>query len=169
MKQGIKYINGRPFLLVFFILFATINFLFSPLSFLTPLQVVRLFGDNVFYLSAIEIAISIGMLLGGGLLAWWGGFKNRTVSIIVATFIVGASAILLGIIPIFWPYLLVMSLIGIVIPLLNTPSMVIIQRKVDPHFMGRVMSVLTIVSSSMNPLGMLVFGPLADVVSIKTF
>lgn len=62
-----------------------------------------------------------------------------------------------------------MSLIGIVIPLLNTPSMVIIQRKVDPHFMGRVMSVLTIVSSSMNPLGMLVFGPLADVVSIKTF
>lgn len=168
MKQGIHYINHHPFLVVFFVLVAGINILFSPLSFLTPLQVVRLFGDNVFFLSAIEIAFSIGMLLGGVILAWWGGFKNRTVSIIVATMIVGASAILLGIIPIFWPYLVVMGVIGLVVPLLNTPSMVIIQRKVDPQYMGRVMSVLTIVTSAMNPLGMLIFGPLADIVSLES-
>jgi DHA3 family macrolide efflux protein-like MFS transporter len=34
--------------------------------------------------------------------------------------------------------------------------------------MGRVISVFTMVSSTMMPLGMLLFGPLADVISINT-
>jgi DHA3 family macrolide efflux protein-like MFS transporter len=40
------------------------------------------------------------------------------------------------------------------------------QTKVDPAFMGRVLSVFTMTGSVMMPIGMLLFGPLADIVSI---
>jgi DHA3 family macrolide efflux protein-like MFS transporter len=44
--------------------------------------------------------------------------------------------------------------------------MTLLQTTVDAAFMGRVSSVFTMVSSTMMPLGMVVFGPVADTVSI---
>jgi DHA3 family macrolide efflux protein-like MFS transporter len=45
--------------------------------------------------------------------------------------------------------------------------MVLLQTTVETAFMGRVLSVFTMVSSTMMPLSMLVFGPAADTVSIN--
>lgn len=52
-------------------------------------------------------------------------------------------------------------------PFFNTPSAVLLQEKVEPDYLGRVFGVLGMISSSMMPLGMLIFGPLADVVEIE--
>ena len=41
-----------------------------------------------------------------------------------------------------------------------------IQEKVDSEYLGRVFSVMGMISSSMMPIGMLVFGPMADVLDI---
>jgi DHA3 family macrolide efflux protein-like MFS transporter len=46
--------------------------------------------------------------------------------------------------------------------------MVLLQSNVEPEFMGRVLSVFTMITSSMMPLAMLLFGPVADVVNIDT-
>jgi DHA3 family macrolide efflux protein-like MFS transporter len=40
------------------------------------------------------------------------------------------------------------------------------QSTVEPEFMGRVLSVFTMVGSVMMPLGMLIFGPIADRINI---
>jgi DHA3 family macrolide efflux protein-like MFS transporter len=45
--------------------------------------------------------------------------------------------------------------------------MVLLQTTVETAFMGRVLSVFTMISSTMMPLGMIVFGPVADTVSIN--
>jgi DHA3 family macrolide efflux protein-like MFS transporter len=55
---------------------------------------------------------------------------------------------------------------GLSFPLWNTPFMVLLQTNVETAFMGRVLSAFTMVSSTMMPLGMVVFGPVADTVSI---
>ena len=60
-----------------------------------------------------------------------------------------------------------MAITGVSMPLFNTPSMVLLQEKVEADFMGRVFGVLGMVSSAMMPLGMLIFGPIADVVKIE--
>lgn len=44
---------------------------------------------------------------------------------------------------------------------------VIFQEKVDPNYMGRVFGIVAMISTSMMPIGMLIFGPLADYVSIE--
>ena len=77
LKKGFVYIGKHRFLKQFFFLMAMFLIMAAPVSFLTPLQVTRSFGDDVWRLTAIEIAFSIGMILGGLLIASWGGFRNR--------------------------------------------------------------------------------------------
>lgn len=85
----------------------------------------------------------------------------------LSCFSIGILTFALGVVPIFWLYLVIMGLVGICIPLFNTPATVLLQEKVEIGFLGRVFGVATMISSSMMPLGMLVFGPAADVIRIE--
>jgi len=67
----------------------------------------------------------------------------------------------------FIPYLLCMALCGITVPYFNAPSMTLLQEKVAPNYLGRVLSVFTMLESLAMPFGMLFFGPLADIININ--
>jgi DHA3 family macrolide efflux protein-like MFS transporter len=193
LKQGVSYVLRTPYLRLFFLFLSISFFLFAPSIFLTPLQVTRNYGEDALYLMSIEVAFSVGMLLGGVLITLWGGFRNRIYSIALSLALVGLCTVVLGfplstwldstasqspaalwlstIIPKFpfslWVYLLTMGLIGLVIPVYNTPAMVLLQEQVDPDYMGRVFGVMTMITSSVMPIGMLAFGPIADVVPVE--
>jgi DHA3 family macrolide efflux protein-like MFS transporter len=137
----------------------------SPVAFLSPLQVTRDFGSELWRLSAIEIVWAGGMVVGGMLVALWSP-RNRTVSIGVASIVIGIGTALLGVWTAFVPYLLCMLVNGLVSPYSNAPSMTLLQERVAPEFLGRVMSVFTMISSLVMPVGVMVFGPLADVIPI---
>jgi MFS transporter, DHA3 family, macrolide efflux protein len=64
-------------------------------------------------------------------------------------------------------YGVAMLLQGIVLPFYNTPTSVMLQEQVDKQYMGRVLSIMTMINSIAMPIGILIFGPLADVVSIE--
>jgi DHA3 family macrolide efflux protein-like MFS transporter len=167
LKEGFKYIRRHRFILEL-ILFSTLFFLIaSPSAFLTPLQVTRDFGAEVWRLTAVEMAFSIGMMLGGILLGVWGGFKNKVHSMGLAWGLFGLEAVALGLLPHFTPYIAVMALCGITMQLYNMPSMTLMQTRIDPAFMGRVFSVFGMVSSLVMPAGMLIWGPLADIVPVR--
>ncbi|WP_286909389.1 MFS transporter [Clostridium sp. UBA1652] len=167
MLKGLAYIRGHHYVRNFFIFCAIFFFLFTPAAFLTPLQVTRSFGNDVWRLTAIEITFSIGMILGGIIMASWGGFKNRVYSMAFSSFVSAGCTIALGIVPSFYIYLMFMGIFGIVMPMFNTPSTVLLQEKVEPDYLGRVFGVFGMISSSMMPLGMLVFGPIADMIKIE--
>ena len=167
MKLGFRYIQNHAFIKRLFLYFSLAFLMAAPVSFLSPLQVARSFGDDVWRLTAIEIAFSIGMIGGGLWIASWGGFKNRIHSIAFAIGAMGLCTFGMGVIPNFWIYLFLMGLVGLVIPLLNAPSMTLLQEKVEEDFLGRVFGVQSMVASSMMPLGMLIFGPLADRMAIE--
>jgi DHA3 family macrolide efflux protein-like MFS transporter len=167
LKEGIKYIRKHGYVLRMIILSAVFLFFFAPAALLTPLQVTRNFGNDVWRLSAIEIIFSVGMMAGGILIGIWGGFKNRIYTMTLSCGLCGLLAAGLGLAPNFLLYLVIMAVMGVSLPLWNAPSMVLLQTTVEPAFMGRVLSVFTMVSSTMMPLGMVVFGPVADIVSIN--
>lgn len=165
--SGLRYINQHGFLKRFFTFFAIFFFLAAPVSFLTPLQVTRTFGDDVWRLSAIEVAFSIGMIAGGSVIAMWGGFKNKVHTMALASIIFALCTLLLGIVPKFLLYCLIMGVAGISMPLFNTPSTVLLQEKVEGDYLGRIFGVFTMISTSMMPLGMLIFGPISDKIAIE--
>jgi DHA3 family macrolide efflux protein-like MFS transporter len=166
LKEGVKYIKKHGYVSRIIILSAIFLFFFAPAAFLTPLQVTRNHGNDVWRLSAIEITFSIGMIAGGILISVWGGFKNRIYTMTLSCGLCGLLAVCLGLVPNFILYLIVMAVMGVSLPLWNTPSMVLLQTTVEPAFMGRVFSVFTMMSSTMMPLGMALFGPVADIVAI---
>lgn len=167
LKQGFNYIKNHDFLKTFFVFFAFFYVLVAPAAFLTPLQVTRSFGSDVWHLTALEITFSIGMMLGGIIMASWGGFKNKAHTMILSMLISGVCTFALGVVPVFAVYLVFMGITGITIPLFNTPSTVLLQEKVEENYLGRVFGVLTMISTSMMPLGMLVFGPISDIIKIE--
>ena len=167
LKLGYTYIKNHDFLKKFFVFFAFFFVLVAPAAFLTPLQVSRTFGNDVWRLTAIEITFALGMIAGGIFIASWGGFKNKIHTMTLATLIMGACTVALGLVPVFWIYLIVMGIVGIAMPIFNTPSTVLLQEKVEGDYLGRVFGVLGMISSSMMPLGMLIFGPIADVIEIE--
>lgn len=167
LKLGYTYIKNHEFLKKFFVFFAFFFVLVAPAAFLTPLQVARTFGNAVWRLTAIEMAFALGMIAGGIIIASWGGFKNKMHTMTLATLMMAVCTVAFGVVPVFWAYLIFMGIVGISMPIFNTPSMVLLQEKVEEDYLGRVFGVLGMISSSMMPLGMLIFGPLSDVVKIE--
>jgi MFS transporter, DHA3 family, macrolide efflux protein len=167
MRKGFDYIRNHDYVKKFFMFCAFFFILVAPAAFLTPLQVTRSFGDDVWRLTAIEITFSIGMMAGGLVMGTWGGFKNKVHTMTLACLIMGACTFGLGLIPIFWIYLIIMGLVGVAMPFFNTPSTVLLQEKVEGDYLGRVFGVMGMISSVMMPMGMLVFGPLSDIVAIE--
>ncbi len=167
MLKGIKYIKEHAFIKILFLYSAAYFILAAPLAFLTPLQVARTYGDDVWRLTAIEIAFSVGMMLEGVLMAYWGGFQNKLHSMALSTFIIAIATLILGIPPSFWVYLIVMGLAGLVMSLFNTPFIVLIQQKTNENYLGRVLGVLNMIASIVMPMVMLLFGPLSDIIKIE--
>jgi len=167
MLKGLRYIKDHEYARKFFVFCAFFFFLTAPGAFLTPLQVARSFGDEIWRLTAIEVVFSTGMILGGVILAAWGGFQNKIHTMTLSCLVIGFCTFALGVVPDFWIYLFMMWLIGVALPFFNTPSMVLLQEKVEEDYLGRVFGVFTMIFSSMMPLGMLVFGPISDMVKIE--
>lgn len=167
MRQGIEYIIRNTYIKKLFLFSAVFFFSAAPAAFLTPLQVTRNFGGDVWRLTAIEMAFSIGMTIGGITMMRWKGFQNRIHSIVLGAVVFGAGTVMLGVMPVFWLYLPAMGIVGISMPVFNTSYMSLLQQKVDGAYMGRVFGVLFMISSTMMPLGMLIFGPIADSIRIE--
>lgn len=167
IREGFRYIGRHPYIKRFFVFSAAFFFLCAPVAFLTPLQVTRNYGTEVWRLTAIEISFSLGMTFGGIMMGVWGGLKNRVLTMALSAGLMGVFTIALGIIPWFVPYLAIMGLFGILMPAFNTPATVMLQEKVEDDFRGRVFGVLTMISTIMMPAGMLIFGPVADTIRIE--
>ncbi len=166
-REGVHYILNHAYVRTFFIFNAIFLIFVSPLAFLTPLQVARSFGDDVWRLSTIEVTFSAGMMLGGIIMTKWSGFNNKIHTMVFSNFIIAICTVALGIVPNFWIYSALMLIIGVTLPIFNTPATVLLQQKVEGDFLGRVFGVLGMIASSMMPLGMLFFGPVADYVKIE--
>jgi len=178
IKEGLKYIGGHAFVKKLLVISALFNIMVAPAAMLTPLQVARNWGDGIWILAesisfgaeqrlaAIEIAFSVGMMLGGLLLGVWGGFKNRSHTNALSMSIFGIGAVALGLISDFWIYILCMGIVGVFMSIFNAPMMATLQINVDGAYMGRVLSVLAMMGSLMMPLGMVLWGPLSDIVAI---
>ncbi len=167
MKEGFKYIFRTRYLMEFFGYCIMYFIMMAPAAFLTQVQVVRNYGDNYWYLSSIQIAYAVGMLLGGVLITVWGGFKNKTYTIMTAGVMLGTCTLALGLSMPFISYIIVMGALGVALTLLSTPAMTMLQERVDSNYRGRVLAVMNMINTSMMPLGMIIFGPIADVVSVE--
>src|SRR5690606_30023931 len=141
-------------------------FLVAPAAFLTPLLVTRSFGEEVWRLTANEVTFFAGSIIGGVLMTAWGGFKNHFRTIGLACVLWAVLFAGLGVAGVFTVYLVIMFLAGIPMPMFNVPVTTLLQEMVEPDMQGRVFGVMQLISTAVMPAGILVFGPVADFITI---
>jgi len=167
LREGLAFVKRTQWLRFMLIFYALGFFLVAPAAFLTPILVERLYGPEIWRLTMNEIFWSVGAVIGGVVIAAWGGFKNRIFSMGFSFLFFGITFAAMGLADNFWFYLTIMGVAGFFLPMFTTAEMTFIQEKTEPQMMGRVFSVINIIISTVMPLGMLLFGPLADVINVR--
>lgn len=167
LKAGINYTVGNLFLRRVLMVSGVFCFLIVPAAFLNVLMVTRVFANDYWYLTLNEMAFFIGALLGGVVLGTWGGYPNRLKTLGYGGLVFGITTIAIGFVNVFWIYLVIMVITGFAMPFNSAPLMVLLQEKVDPEKQGRVFSLMQIVSILVMQIGMIIFGPLSDVMPIQ--
>ncbi len=167
IKQGIYYAFRQPLLRGIICCYACSFFLITPAAILTPLMVERSFGSDVWKLTANEMVWTIGSLIGGLYVSLKGSIKDKVRTIAACLVAFGVTFGLLGIAGNFFVYLFIMGIAGFFMPIIATAQTVLIQEITEPTMLGRVFSIVQIVSASAMPAAILFFGPLADVVSVE--
>lgn len=171
LAEGVRYVGRHAFVRWLLALFAVVFLLVVAPQNLTPLMAVRSFDageqQNVVNLAVLEVSFSVGMLVGGIVVAALFAKRSRIGMIVVSSLVFGVLAIGMGLSPSIWVLFAFMGLLGLSVPFFSTPAFTLLQETIEPERQGRVFGFVGIVMAVAMPLGMAVFGPLADVVPIE--
>lgn len=167
LTQGFRYVAGHRLVRWLLGLNGVVMVLAAAPAFLTPLMVVRTFGEEVWKLTVLELSFSVGMMLAGATIGLWGDRFSRISLILGSSLAFGAFSIGMGLAPNLWVFFAFMFLVGFAVPSFSTPTMTVLQETVEPERQGRVFGFFGIVGAISMPLGMGVFGPLANVYSVE--
>lgn len=142
------------------------TFVFSPISALFPIMTLGHFGGTTGDAAMAEIVFSVGMIAGSALLASWGGFKNRALTVAAATALYGAATLGAGMLGVdgFPLFLAASFLMGFSSPFYSGPQTALMQERVPPEFLGRVFGLYGAIMSWALPLGLAGSSLFADVV-----
>ena len=164
---GIRYAHSHMVVRKTLVIYGLFVFLTVPAGYLSGLLVSRVFGDIYWYLTAVELVGFGGMMLGGLLMSIWGGFKSRRLTLAAGLGMFGTMAIGMGVSRLFLLYLAFMALYGIALTTVQTIITTMLQEYSEDSMQGRVFGLMSSLYSSCYPIGMALFGPLADSIPLQ--
>jgi DHA3 family macrolide efflux protein-like MFS transporter len=171
LKAGFHYVWSWPGMVMIVVMAAVINLLITPAFSLLPILVTKYFNGQAMQLAWMDSAWGVGMLLGGLILSAWGGFRRRVLTSLVGLVFMGLGLTGIGLTPAYAFGLAVACTFfaGMMNPIVNGPLFAVLQTVVEPEMQGRVFTLIMSVSSAMTPLGLIIAGPLVDVLGPRSW
>lgn len=167
VKAGFSYAFSDKIIGKILIVYVLFILLSVPAGFMAALLVSRVYGDVYWYLTAVELVGFAGMALGGVLMGMWGGFKSRLKTFAFGLLILSVMTIGMGVSSYFILYLVMMFAYSIALSMIQTAVTTIIQEKTEESMLGRVFGLMGAMYSGFLPVGMAIFGPLADMLPLQ--
>ena len=167
MKIGVRYAFSDRGIGKLLIIYGLFTFFCVPAGYLAGLLVRRIFGDTYWYLTAVEVVGFAGMMAGGVAMSTWGGFRSREKTLAAGLLAFGSFAIGMGFSKNFILYLGLMAFYGVALTMVQTAITTMLQERTDTSMQGRVFGLLGTMYAGFLPLGMAVFGPLADILPLQ--
>jgi DHA3 family macrolide efflux protein-like MFS transporter len=171
IKIGMSYIWNWPGLRHILIAGAILNLVANPTMALMPLLVTDHFGGDALQLSSLEASFGVGIVIGGLLLGFWGGFRRRILTSLTGIIGMGLGLLIVGVVPaqVFWLALAGMFIMGAGNALGNGALIALLQASVAPEMQGRVFAVLASGLQAMTLIGFAFAGPLTDLIGVQTW
>lgn len=165
--DGIRELKDKK-LVGFMLLGALFNLFYMPLFVLFPMMPLSYFGMTEWHAGLVEIVFGIGMLVGAGVLSFWGGPKNKVYTVMGAVFIIGLSLTISGTLPQsgFVIFTVLSAFLGLATPYFNLQN-VVFQQHIDDVYLGRVMSLLGSLMVIATPIGIALSGVVAEFLGIE--
>ncbi len=168
MKLGIHYVLSHKIIGKLLAVYGGFTFLCVPGGYLSGLLVSRVYGNTYWHLTAAELCGFGGMAAGGILMSIWGGFKSRRKTLKIGLFLFGAMAIGMGLSHRFIFYLIFMMWYGIALSLVQTTITTLLQENVKISMQGRVFGFAGSLYCVCYPVGMVIFGLMADKIPLQS-
>ena len=166
MKVGTRYVRSDKLLRTLLITYGLFIFFSVPAGFLAQLFVSRTFGETYWYLTAVEVVGFLGMMTGGIVMSTWGGFKKRSTTLVSGLAVFGFIGVVMAVSGHFILYIVLMFVYGIPLTMIQTAVTTMIQENAEKSMQGRMFGLLGTMYSGFLPIGMAIFGPLADVIPL---
>ncbi len=169
LREGLRFLRAWPGILMIIVIAVLVNFLIFPALSLQPLLVTEHFNGDVLQLAWLQSAFGVGIVSGGITLSVWGGFKRRSLTGLLALALSGAGLAVIGVAPAngFPMALGAMFFAWFMNPIANGSLMAVLQIIVPADMQGRVFTLLQSAAGAMIPLGLIIAGPLADVLGVQ--
>jgi DHA3 family macrolide efflux protein-like MFS transporter len=170
LKATWMYLREDAVLAAFLLAIPFLNFVAAPIGPLLPALIKLDWHLGVKSLAIAETFWSIGILTASLLQSVWTPKLRREHLIVSSLFMLAASLAMIG----GWrdasPYLLYggMLVCGIALMFANIPLRTAIATRTPESMRGRVDSVMFLLGNASAPIGMLVFGALAEVTSSRS-
>ncbi len=164
IREGFSFILAWRGMVLTTIVSVVLNFLLAPALALTPLLATKHFGGGALEIAYITAAMSVGLLVGGGLVAVMGGFKNRIAVSIWGVIAMGVAGLATAFAPPGYFYVAIAGLValGVANAFANAPMAAIFQTVVPPELQGRVLTLIYSLCAAGMPIGLAIAGPLTD-------
>jgi DHA3 family macrolide efflux protein-like MFS transporter len=171
VREGFRYIRSWPGMMAILGMAFFLNFLLTPTGSLMPLLITKHFGKGALEFGLMDSAWGFGVIAGGLLLSVWGGFKKKVATSMSGIIGIGVGMTMIGLAPsqYFWLALIGMGIGGFMNPITNGPLGALLQSNVRPDMQGRVMALVGSVATAMTPLGLMIAGPVSDVIGIRAW
>lgn len=170
MREGLAYLWNWKGMLVFVSLWSFTGAFAWPWRATEPLLIRDHFGRGAAGLALSFSVIGIVRILGGIVISAWGGFSRRMNTIRLGLILLAVADLLRGLAPAnaFWLFLIGVGIYGLGLGLSNAPFRAVLQSSVEPAKQGRVFSLVASLTALMSPVGLVVLGPLADVIGVQS-
>ncbi len=169
VAEGIRYLRQHCEQMYLVIGAAFVNFCVVPAFALLPLYVLQELDGGAYYLSALQLLFGVGGVVGGSLLASWGGFERRAYTVLLGFACMGAATLIIGIAPADsqWMPGTAMFFVGAAAAMINGAIMAILQSQVPADYQGRLFTLLASIAGAMTPLALLLAAPVAELFGIR--
>ncbi|MDR3037668.1 MAG: MFS transporter [Coriobacteriales bacterium] len=168
MADGFKAVRAVRGMLLFLV-FVTLGCVaYMPVASLFPLMTYSHFGGGGYEAALVEAVFGAGFLIGSAVLGFWGGGKRLYLLICFSMIITGITFAACGFLPtsgFIW-FVALSGVMAIAGAFFNGPMMALIQRRIEPKKLGRVMALTGSLMSLAAPAGLVVAGPIADQIGI---
>jgi DHA3 family macrolide efflux protein-like MFS transporter len=157
---GLRYLGSKPGLMNLVVVFAAFNFLFAIAGGLV--QPLILSFSSPATLGVLMAAGGSGLFVGSVVMAAWGGPKRRVDGVYLGLLLGGVFLVLHSLYPSPWLIGIAAPCFLFTLPLMNTTCVTLLQTKVDPAMLGRVLGAVRMIATAATPIAFVLIGPLSD-------
>ena len=170
-KDGLQAIQRVPGLASVILISGLYGIVYAPIGTLFPHISINYFYGSFGLSGIVEMAFSIGMILGSTILAVVGFKMKKDLAISLSIGLYGIGLSIIGLLPrdMIVVFVLLSFIMGISIPFYRGVKTALIQEKVEDKYLGRVLTLTNSIQSLSMPIGLLIAGQVVDRMGVNVY